>query len=100
MMDDGTLLEKLRGILVQVIGAARVPSDVGSGTALGDGGLWLDSVEVLQVVLASEAEFGMTFEPAEDLVGEGLLTLRTLAAVIRRRGQSLSTAATAPKPSP
>jgi len=98
-MDDGTLLDKLRTILVQVIGAGRVPPNLGADMALGDGGLWLDSVDLLQVVLACEAEFGITFEPAEDLVGEGLRTLGTLALAIRRRSGTPSTAVPAPEPS-
>ena len=87
MIDREPLLEKLRGILTEVVGAARVPPDLGVDMALGDGGLWLDSVELLQVVLASEAAFGITFEPAQDLVGDGLRTLGTLADVIRKRSR-------------
>src|SRR5262249_49452214 len=85
--DNAVVLERLRKIIVEVIGTARVPPDVGPEVALGDGGLWLDSVEVLQVVLASESEFGITFEPGEDLVGDGVATLGALADVIRRRSQ-------------
>ena len=44
-------------------------------------------MELLQVVLACEAQFGITFEPAEDLLGDGLETLGTLAGVIRRRSR-------------
>ena len=54
---------------------------------LRDGGLWLDSMELLQVVIACEAQFGITFKPAEDLLGDGLETLGTLAGVIRRRSR-------------
>ena len=60
-------------------------ADVGADTPLGDGGLWLDSMELLQVVLACEARFGITFKPMEDLIGDGLETLGTLANVVRRR---------------
>ena len=84
-MDDKALLEGLRAIVTRVVGAARVPSDVGADTRLSEGGLWLDSMELLQVVLACEAQFGITFKPAEDLIGNGLETLGTLADVIRRR---------------
>ena len=58
--------------------------------------MWLDSIDLLQVVLACEAQFGITFEPAEDLIGNGLETLGTLADVIRRRRASLSRATSAP----
>jgi hypothetical protein len=49
---------------------------------------WLDSVELLQVILACEDMFEITFEPGEDLIGDGLRSLGTLANVIRRRSAS------------
>jgi acyl carrier protein len=96
-MDDKAVVEGLCAIVVRVVGAPRVPADTGAGTRLGDGGLWLDSMELLQVVLACEAQFGITFKAAEDLVGDGLETLGTLAGVIRRRSPSLSRASSAPE---
>jgi acyl carrier protein len=96
-MDDRAILEGLCAIATGVVGAARVPGDVGADTPLSDGGLWLDSMELLQVILACEGQFGITFKPAEDLVGEGLETLGTLADVIRRRSPSLSCATSAPE---
>jgi len=95
-MNDPTLIDGLRAIVMRVVGAARVPADVGADTRLSDGGLWLDSIDLLQVVLACEAQFGITFRPAEDLIGNGLETLGTLADVIRRRHVSLSRATSAP----
>ena len=96
-MDDEAVVEGLCAIVARVVGAPRVPADAAAGTLLGDGGLWLDSMELLQVVLACEAQFGITFEPAEDLIGDGLETLGTLAGVIRRRSRSLSRATSAPE---
>ena len=96
-MDDEAVVERLRAIVARVVGARRVPADAGVGTVLRDGGLWLDSLELLQVVIACEAQFGITFKPAEDLLGDGLQTLGTLAGVIRRRSPSLSRAASAPE---
>jgi acyl carrier protein len=86
-MDDEAVVEELRTIVARVVGARRVPADTGAGTVLRDGGLWLDSMELLQVVIACEAQFGITFKPAEDLLGDGLETLGTLAGVIRRRSR-------------
>ena len=96
-MDDEAVVERLCAIVARVVGAPRVPADTGAGTPLRDGGLWLDSMELLQVVLACEAQFGITFEPAEDLLGDGLETLGTLAGVIRRRSRHLSRATSAPE---
>lgn len=86
-MDDEAVVEGLRAIVARVVGARRVPADAGAGTVLRDGGLWLDSMELLQVVIACEAQFGIIFKPAEDLLGDGLETLGTLAGVIRRRSR-------------
>jgi len=86
-MDDAAMVEELRAVVARVVGARRVPADTGAGTVLRDGGLWLDSMELLQVVIACEAQFGITFKPAEDLLGDGLETLGTLAGVIRRRSR-------------
>ena len=94
-MDNKAMLEGLCAIMARVVGAPRVPADAGADTPLSDGGLWLDSMELLQVVLACEGQFGITFKPAEDLIGDGLETLGTLADVIRRRSPSLSCATSA-----
>ena len=99
-MDDETLLDRLRQLIGNVIGGERMPSGVGADVALGEGGLWLDSVELLQVTVAAEAEFGIIFEPAKDLVGEGLETVGTFASMIQRRSGSLSAAAPPPKFAP
>lgn len=96
-MDDKAVIERLCAIVARVVGAPRVPAGVSADTPLSDGGLWLDSMELLQVVLACETQFGITFKPAEDLIGDGLETLGTLADVIRRRSPSLSRAALAPE---
>ena len=96
-MDAEAVVERLCAIVARVVGARRVPADVGAGTVLRDGGLWLDSMELLQVVIACEAQFGITFKPAEDLLGDGLETLGTLAGVIRRRSRSRARATSTPE---
>jgi acyl carrier protein len=96
-MDD-VLLGRLRGVVAGVVGAARLPAELRADTALADGGLWLDSVELLQVVLGAEAEFGIIFEPGEDLVGDGLRTLGSLANLIQRRSASRFADGSAPGP--
>jgi acyl carrier protein len=97
-MDDAILLDRLRRVVAGVVGAARVPADASADTALADGGLWLDSVELLQVVLAAEGEFGIVFEPGEDLVGHGLTTLGTLADLVRRRSAAAPATGSASMP--
>jgi acyl carrier protein len=87
-MDERTLVDQLRGIVTGVVGDARMPADFDDNTPLAEEGLWLDSVELLQVILACEDMFEITFEPGEDLIGDRLRSLGTLANVIRRRSAS------------
>ena len=87
-MDERTLVDQLRGIVTGVVGDARIPADFDDSTPLAEGGLWLDSVELLEVILACEDMFEITFEPGEDLIGDRLRSLGTLADVIRRRSAS------------
>jgi len=91
-MSEGLQLDKLHAVLVRVIGEARVPDDIDIDVPLAEDGLGLDSVELLHVVLACETEFGITFEPAQDLIGDGLKTVGTLADLIRRRAATPSRA--------
>jgi len=93
-MDDRSLLDTLRGIAADVVGPTRVPATVDADTLLREGGLWLDSLELLRVILSCEAKFGLTFAPDEDLMADGLRSFGTLAASIRRRSPQLSSAGT------
>ena len=85
MIDDGTLVDQVRAIVTGVVGEGRAPAEVDRDTPLAEGGFWLDSVEMLEVILACEGKFGITFKPADDLIGDGLQSLGTLADAIRRR---------------
>jgi len=91
--DREALLDRILVIVAQVVGPKRAPSpDVGAHTPLGVEGLWLDSLELLQVVVGCEAEFGIIFEPAKDLLGDGLRTLGTLADLIHGKNPGLPAA--------
>ena len=93
MTDRDALLEALRAIVARVAGPTRAPAgDMGAETPLTEGGWWLDSVELLEVIVACETEFGITFEPARDLPDDALRTLGTLAAVIQTKNPELSRA--------
>ena len=89
-MDSERLLDALRELAARIIGAARMPADTNADTPLGEGGLWLDSMGLLELIVACEDEFGITFEPGEDLAGHELDTLGTFAKVIERRSPRLS----------
>jgi acyl carrier protein len=79
------LLEATKALVERVAGPSRTPADAGGETRLGDG-YWLDSVELLEVLIACEKEFGIVFDDRRDLEGGALDTLETLTALIRSKG--------------
>ena len=79
----------IRALVEQVAGPRRTPPEVGSETRLSEGGFWLDSVELLQVVVACEERFGIVFDSTQDLTGETLETLATLTALVHTKRQRL-----------
>lgn len=83
-MTHDELLTSVLGIVAGVAGGARTPAGASADTALRDG-YWLDSMELLEVVLSCEAQFGVTFEASVDLTPEHLATVGTLAALVQRR---------------
>lgn len=85
MMDD-SVLARVHRVVVRTAGATRTPPDPGPDTPLGEAGFWLDSVELVEVIVACEEEFGVTFDGETDLTPETLATVRSLAALIRSKG--------------
>lgn len=78
------IFERTRTIVEQVAGAHRTPGQVTAGTKLADG-FWLDSVEMLEVVIACETEFGIVFSESGDLDVSSLDTVGSLVQVITGR---------------
>lgn len=81
-MTGGALLDRVRQVVARIAGLARTPSDAGPDTPLSAGGFWLDSVDLVEVIVACEVEFAVTFEGQSDLTAETLRTVRTLADLI------------------
>jgi len=79
------IAERVQALITEIAGPDRTPSDPGPETPLVDGGYWLDSVDLLQVVLACEIEFAVTFDPDVDFTPETLKTVGSLTGVIRSR---------------
>lgn len=71
-------LARVQAIVARVAGPHRTPNDAGPDTPLGEGGFWLDSVDLLETLIACEAEFGAVFNPETDLNGDGLGTVNML----------------------
>jgi acyl carrier protein len=80
---DGIFL-RARAVIERIVGAERLPSEVTPGTRLVDD-YWLDSVEMLEVLLACEVEFGIVFAESGDLDGTRLETVGSLVDLIRGR---------------
>ena len=66
-------------------GRAGPRADSGPDIPLSGAGFWLDSVDLLEVVVACESEFGITFDATTDLTSETLATLGSLSALIRAK---------------
>jgi acyl carrier protein len=79
------LLDAIRALVERVAGPSRTPAVGGPETPLSGEGYWLDSVELLEVVVACESEFGITFEATTDLTDAAFETLGTLTALIRAK---------------
>jgi acyl carrier protein len=75
---------RTRAIIDRIAGAERRPADVNPDTRLVDG-FWLDSVEMLEVLLACEQEFGIVFAETGDLDDVRLDTIGSLVDLIRGR---------------
>ena len=78
-------LGRVQAIVARIAGAERAPADAGPDTPLGEDGYWLDSVDVLEVILACEHEFAIRLDQEPDLTAEALATVRSLAALIEQR---------------
>ena len=82
-MTDDSILDRVLAIVARISGPARTPPDAGPDTPLGEEGYWLDSLELLDVIVACENEFGTTLDEASGLGADALESARTLARVIR-----------------
>lgn len=84
--DRSVVLARVQEIAARIAGPTRTPPDAGPDTPLGDDGFWLDSVDLVELVVACEKEFAVTFEGETDLTVEALSTVRTLADLILSKG--------------
>jgi acyl carrier protein len=84
-MTDAQILDRVQAIVDEVARQDRRPERAGPNTPLGESGYWLDSLDMLEVILACEREFGIIFEEGTDLTADTMLSARGLAAVIRTR---------------
>jgi acyl carrier protein len=81
-MTGDSVIERVARIVIRAAGPTRTPHDPGPDTPLGEGGFWLDSVDLVEVVVACEEEFAVTFDGETDLTVESLSTVRSLSDLI------------------
>ncbi len=84
-MTNDLVREQVHAIVARIAGPSRIPTDLGPDTPLGEGGFWLDSVDVLEVMIACEQAFGVSFEGGVDLRPETLSTVGALGDAILKR---------------
>ena len=84
------LLDELRGKIVEVLNLTEVgPDDIKVDDRLVGGDLGIDSIDVLEMVIMIERDYGVKIDNRE--LGEKVFsTLRTLAAYIHENSRELS----------
>jgi acyl carrier protein len=83
VVGDDPLFAEVRAI-VEKFASPRIPSQVGWDTRLTED-FWLDSVEMLEIVILCETTLGVAFDERSDFDGEALSTLGSLTALIRSK---------------
>ena len=86
-MTDAETLARIETLIAGIAGPDRIPEGAGPDTPLGHDGYWFDSLDVLEVILACEREFGVVFEDGASLNAESLLSARQLATLVHRLAQ-------------
>lgn len=78
-----SVLARVLTVIGGVAGPSRTPSDAGPDTPLSEGGFWLDSVEIFEVIVGCEEAFGIELDPDSHLTPEALRDPRHLAQLIQ-----------------
>ena len=79
-------MSRLVSILEEVAGPDRTPIRVGPETSINEGGFWLDSADLLEVVLACEEAFSVDIDPSTVVAdGSALTVARLMNAVVMAR---------------
>ena len=83
-MDDG-VTPRVIDIVSRIAGPQRTPSTITRDTRLWQGGFWLDSIELLEVLLACDAAFATGEDGSLGLTADALATVDALATAIRQK---------------
>jgi acyl carrier protein len=80
------LLPRLKQLIVETLRLEEVaPADIADNEPLIGGGLSLDSIDALELVVRMEREFGIKIASSEE-ARQALTSVAALAAYIRERG--------------
>jgi acyl carrier protein len=82
---DHSVLASVLDIVVGIAGPNRTPPDPGTSTRLWEGGFWLDSIDLLDLMFACDETFGRVFERMPRTVMADIRTVGDLVAVIEAR---------------
>ena len=83
MTDNHELEEELKLLIVEVLALEDVrPADIGAEDQLFVNSLGLDSIDALEISMAIEARYGITFQGDPDQNEAVFRSVRTLAAFI------------------
>jgi acyl carrier protein len=69
--------------VIRIAGSSRTPPDAGPETSLADGGFALDSVDMLELIVSCEQEFGIELDPKALLAADALRSAGGLAQVVQ-----------------
>jgi acyl carrier protein len=84
MCAEDRLGDEIRALVEHVAGASRTPPQAGPETRLTEG-YWLDSVELLELMIACEAKFDVVFDERRDFENGALETLGSLTDLVRSK---------------
>ena len=80
-------LARVLDIVSQIAGPNRMPTDPGASTRLWGGGFWLDSIDLIELMLACDAAFGPIFASRPSVMAD-IKTVGDLAAVIEAQSRT------------
>ena len=87
-MGDDPILERVKAIVTKIAGPTRTPPRVDAKTPLGEDGLWLDSLDLFEAILACEEGFGVQIDAGAEATADALHTVQGLADLIRATTRS------------
>jgi len=83
-VEKGTLIEELRSLIIKSLKLEDIlPADIDPVAPLFGGGLGLDSIDALELVVALEKKYGIRI-PDEDVGKEAFASVDALAGYILR----------------